>query len=200
MIDNLFGVSKESLPKNIARIRTRESEELVRKFVFNAELGSSISSNAIHTGAVFIKGDKNTSILNVNISKDSRAVNLTGYTVTANVKEGSKKIVTVACAILDESAGLIQINLPNTLVDEQGTNIFEIVLQKDSKVIVSQQYRYEVLNSLGEGTAGEETELSALQTLIQQVQESKNTVDTITTELEITQSDIDEIMSMIGGL
>ena len=200
MIDNLFGVSKESLPKNIARIRTRESEELVRKFVFNAELGSSISSNAIHTGAVFIKGDKNTSILNVNISKDSRAVNLTGYTVTANVKEGSKKIVTVACAILDESAGLIQINLPNTLVDEQGTNTFEIVLQKDSKVIVSQQYRYEVLNSLGEGTAGEETELSALQTLIQQVQESKNTVDTITTELEITQSDIDEIMSMIGGL
>lgn len=200
MIDNLFGVSKESLPKNIARIRTRESEELGRKFVFNAELGSSISSNAIDTGAVFIKGDKNTSILNVNISKDSRAVNLTGYTVTANVKEGSKKIVTVACAILDESAGLIQINLPNTLVDEQGTNTFEIVLQKDSKVIVSQQYRYEVLNSLGEGTAGEETELSALQTLIQQVQESKNTVDTITTELEITQSDIDEIMSMIGGL
>ena len=75
MIDNLFGVSKESLPKNIARIRTRESEELGRKFVFNAELGSSISSNAIDTGAVFIKGDKNTSILNVNISKDSRAVN-----------------------------------------------------------------------------------------------------------------------------
>lgn len=200
MIDNLFGVSKESLPKNIARIRTRESEELGRKFVFNAELGSSISSNAIDTGAVFIKGDKNTSILNVNISKDSRAVNLTGYTVTANVKEESKKIVTVACAILDESAGLIQINLPNTLVDEQGTSTFEIVLQKDNKVIVSQQYRYKVLNSLGEGTAGEETELSALQTLIQQVQESKNTVDTITTELEITQSDIDEIMSMIGGL
>lgn len=200
MIDNLFGVSKESLPKNIARIRTRESEELGRKFVFNAELGSSISSNAIDTGAVFIKGDKNTSILNVNISKDSRAVNLTGYTVTANVKEGSKKTVTVACAILDESAGLIQIKLPNTLVDEQGTNTFEIVLQKDSKVIVSQQYRYKVLNSLGEGTAGEETELSALQTLIQQVQESKTTVDTITTELEITQSDIDEIMSMIGGL
>lgn len=200
MIDNLFGVSKESLPKNIARIRTRESEELGRKFVFNAELGSSISSNAIDTGAVFIKGDKNTSILNVNISKDSRAVNLTGYTVTANVKEESKKIVTVACAILDESAGLIQINLPNTLVDEQGTSTFEIVLQKDNKVIVSQQYRYKVLNSLGEGTAGEETEPSALQTLIQQVQESKNTVDTITTELEITQSDIDEIMSMIGGL
>ena len=139
MIDNLFGVSKESLPKNIARIRTRESEELGRKFVFNAELGSSISSNAIDTGAVFIKGDKNTSILNVNISKDSRAVNLTGYTVTANVKEESKKIVTVACAILDESAGLIQINLPNTLVDEQGTSTFEIVLQKDNKVIVSQQ-------------------------------------------------------------
>lgn len=200
MIDNLFGVSKESLPKNITRIRTRESEELGRKFVFNAELGSSISSNAIDTGAVFIKGDKNTSILNVNISKDNRAVNLTGYTITANVKEGSKKNVTVACAILDESAGLIQINLPNTLVDEQGTNTFEIVLQKDSKVIVSQQYRYKVLNSLGEGTAGEETELSALQTLVQQVQESKTTVDTITTELEITQSDIDEIMSMIGGL
>ena len=200
MIDNLFGVSKESLPKNIAKIKTREIEELQRKFVFNIELGSSISSNIIDTGAVFIKGDKNTSILNVNVSKDNRAVNLTGYTITAYIKEGSKKIVTVVCTILDETAGLIQINLPNTLVDERGINTFEVVLQKNDKIIVSQQYTYKVLNSLGEGTVGEETELSTLQTLIQQVQDSKTTVDTITQELEVTQSDIDEIISMVGGL
>lgn len=175
-------------------------EDIKREYVFTIELESCISDNVIDTNAIFIKGDKNTSILKASITKNNRAIDLTGYTVTANIKEGSKRVSTVVCEIVDAEEGLIEINLPHTLVDERGINLFEISIQKSDKVIVSQQYKYMVLNSLGEGAAGEETQLTALQSLIQQVQESKNTVDNIVNELEVTQSDIDDILGMVGGL
>lgn len=175
-------------------------EDLKREYVFTIELGNSISEVAIDTKAVFIKGDKNTSLLKASIVKNGQAVDITGYTVTANIKEGSRSNVTVVCEIESAADGLININLPHNLVDERGTSLFEISLQKEDKIVVSQQYKYTVLNSLGEGVAGEETQLTALQSLIQQVQQSKVLVDDITTELEVTQSDIDEILGMVGGL
>ena len=101
---------------------------------------------------------------------------------------------------MDQNNGIIKINLPSYVVDENGENIFEIVIQKNNNILVSQQYKYSVLNSIGEGLAGTEEQLSTLQTLIAQVQEKIITVNTITEELEVTQSDIDDIINMIGGL
>ena len=65
---------------------------------------------------------------------------------------------------------------------------------------MSQQYKYTVFNSLGEGNFGSETQLTTLQTLIQQVQESKGVIDAIISELEVEQTDIDDILGMVGGL
>ena len=61
-------------------------------------------------------------------------------------------------------------------------------------------YKYTVLDSLGEGDIGSETELTTLQSLIQQVQNQYTELNNITTELDVTQSDIDDIMNMVGGL
>ena len=127
-------------------------------------------------------------------------MDLTGITVYINATENGGQPVTYPCTILDAGNGLVEIKLPNTLVDEEGNVNFEFVLQKNDLVITSCIYSYLVHNSIGEGTAGTEEEVSLLQSLIQQVQQSKNTVDAIVQELEVTQSDIDEIISMIGGL
>ena len=42
--------------------------------------------------------------------------------------------------------------------------------------------------------------MTALQQLIQQVQNQHTELNNITTELEVTQNDIDDIMNMVGGL
>ena len=86
------------------------------------------------------------------------------------------------------------------MVDEYGENTFEISIQKGNNVLVSQLYKYTVLNSLGEGEIGSETQLTTLQALILQVQEKINSVNSIVEELEVTQSDIDDILEMVGGL
>ena len=200
IIDTLFGTPIDDLVYRPSKTSTRNIiEELKREYIFSVDLDK-FETTPTDTKAVFIKGDRNTSILKVTISKSNTPVNLTGYTVSANIKEVSNEIVTMPCTIIDATTGLIEINLPQNYVDEEGESVFELSLQKDDKVIVSQQYKYTVLGSLGEGTIGEESQLTLLQSLIQQVQESKTTVDTIVSELEVTQTDIDEILGMVGGL
>ena len=200
IIDTLFGTPIDDLVYRTSKTSTRNIiEELKREYIFSVDLNK-FETTPTDTKAVFIKGDRNTSILKVTISKSNTPVNLTGYTVSANIKEVSNEIVTMPCTIIDATTGLIEINLPQNYVDEEGESVFELSLQKDNKVIVSQQYKYTVLGSLGEGTIGEESQLTLLQSLIQQVQESKTTVDTIVNELEVTQTDIDEILGMVGGL
>ena len=201
IIDTLFGTPIDDLVYRPITIKSKTTiEDLQREYTFKIELGEYDMNAPIDTKAIFIKGDKNTSVLKASITQNGKVVNLTGYTITANIKEGANNVATTICNITDATVGLIEINLSETYVDEYGENIFEIALQKGDKVVVSQQYKYTVLDSLGEGDAGEETQMTALQSLIQQVQESKNTVDVIVNELEVTQSDIDDILGMVGGL
>ena len=204
-IEALFGTPLNNLTHKSSivdtnYIPTNLIEDLQREYKFNIDLGQYNDGSPVDTKAIFIKGDKNTSILKAYITQNGLIVNLTGFIITANIKEGYNDIITVPCDIADATAGLIEINLADVYVDEYGENVFEIALQKGDKIILSQQYKYTVLDSLGEGNAGEETQMTALQSLIQQVQESKNTVDVIVNELEVTQSDIDDILGMVGGL
>lgn len=201
IIDTLFGTPIDDLVYRPITIKSKTTiEDLQREYTFKIELGEYDMNAPIDTKAIFIKGDKNTSVLKASITQNGKVVNLTGYTITANIKEGANNVATTICNITDATAGLIEINLSETYVDEYGENIFEIALQKGDKVVVSQQYKYTVLDSLGEGDAGTEIQMTALQSLIQQVQESKITVDSIVAELEVTQTDIDDILGMVGGL
>lgn len=197
-LETLFGTPIDNSTKTSLILENRNLiEDLQREYEFNIDLGQYDSKTPIDTEAIFIKGDKNTSILKAYITQKGLIVNLTGYTITANIKEGENEVATTPCVIKNATSGLIEINLSDVYVDEYGENVFEIVLQKNDKIVVSQQYKYTVLDSLGEGSFGSETQLTTLQSLIQQVQDKINTVDRKLSELKVTSQDIDEIMSMI---
>lgn len=197
-LETLFGTPIDNSTKTSLILESRNLiEDLQREYEFNIDLGQYDSKTPIDTEAIFIKGDKNTSILKAYITQKGLIVNLTGYTITANIKEGENEVATTPCVIKNATSGLIEINLSDVYVDEYGENVFEIVLQKNDKIVVSQQYKYKVLDSLGEGSFGSETQLTTLQSLIQQVQDKINTVDRKLSELKVTSQDIDEIMSMI---
>lgn len=197
-LETLFGTPIDNSTKTSLILENRNLiEDLQREYEFNIDLGQYDSKTPIDTEAIFIKGDKNTSILKAYITQKGLIVNLTGYTITANIKEGENEVATTPCVIKNATSGLIEINLSDVYVDEYGENVFEIVLQKNDKIVVSQQYKYTVLDSLGEGNFGSETQLTTLQSLIQQVQEKINKVDEKLSELKVTSQDIDEIMSMI---
>lgn len=197
-LETLFGTPIDNSTKTSLILENRNLiEDLQREYEFNIDLGQYDSKTPIDTEAIFIKGDKNTSILKAYITQKGLIVNLTGYTITANIKEGENEVATTPCVIKNATSGLIEINLSDVYVDEYGENVFEIVLQKNDKIVVSQQYKYKVLDSLGEGNFGSETQLTTLQSLIQQVQDKINTVDRKLSELKVTSQDIDEIMSMI---
>lgn len=197
-LETLFGTPIDNSTKTSLILENRNLiEDLQREYEFNIDLGQYNSKTPIDTEAIFIKGDKNTSILKAYITQKGLIVNLTGYTITANIKEGENEVATTPCVIKNATSGLIEINLSDVYVDEYGENVFEIVLQKNDKIVVSQQYKYKVLDSLGEGSFGSVTQLTTLQSLIQQVQDKINTVDRKLSELKVTSQDIDEIMSMI---
>lgn len=184
-------IQRNSLRRNI--------EDYIREYGIDVHLDKP-TNNIINTGAVFIKGDRNSSVLKMNLFFASNPMNLSGYTVTANIKEGYNQTVTIPATVENALDGVVIVNLPSNVIDEEGSNAFELTLQKNDRVIVTHQFSYTVLDSLGEGDIEDEQELTLLQSLIQQVQQSKNTVDDITQELEINQSDIDDILGMVGGL
>lgn len=199
-INELFAPSNFILPLKAANIESNtDYENQDRLYEFVVDL-SNINEEVKDTKAVFIKGDRQSSILKALVVKNNKPFNLNGFTVTMNIIENSNEVETYACIVESIEDGIVLVELPPQYVDEEGKCIFELSLQKGSKVILSQKYSYAVLSSIGEGNLGTEVQMTALQSLIQQVQESKNTVDAIVNELEITQSDIDDILGMVGGL
>ena len=206
--NDLFAPTPKTTYKIINK-QTRIIDDCIRSFDFEVNLDELSSESEIPTGATFIKGDRNTSILNARILKNGLPVDLSGITVTANVKESRTK-TTIPAEVVDVN-GIVQINLPVSIVDESGVNTFELVFLSGEKVVVSRTYSYKVLASLGEGSLGTNTEKTVLQTLIEQVRESKetsdtiiedfrNTSETIVEELEVTQADIDDVIAMVGDL
>ena len=197
-IDNLFGFQIKT--ENVSRLILKSTEtDQLRRYSFNVDL-SNLTGEVIDSKAIFIQGDRESSIINANIIQNGKAFNLTGYVVYMNIKENSNELETYICEIEDAVKGVVKIALPARYVDESGLCMFELCLQKDNKIILSQTYSYTVLQSLGEGNYGTDTQMTALQQLIQQVQNQHTELDNITTELEVTQSDIDDIMSMVGGI
>ena len=197
-IDNLFGFQIKT--ENVSRLILKSTEtDQLRRYSFNVDL-SNLTGEVIDSKAIFIQGDRESSIINANIIQNGKAFNLTGYVVYMNIKENSNELETYICEIEDAVKGVVKIALPARYVDESGLCMFELCLQKDNKIILSQTYSYTVLQSLGEGNYGTETQMTALQQLIQQVQNQHTELDNITTELEVTQTDIDDILGMIGGL
>ena len=102
------------------------TDSYLREFDFDVHLDN-FQDTEIVTPAIFIKGDKNTSVLNARILKSNLLVNLSGVTVTVNVKEARGKS-TIPADVVDVN-GLVQINLPSSTIDETGVNYFELVFQ-----------------------------------------------------------------------
>lgn len=200
-MDNLFGfeIKTEDIPKLILKTSNTEESDQLRRYSFNVDL-SNLTGKVIDIKAVFMQGDRESSVINANIIQNGRPFNLNGYTVSINIKENSNELETYICEIEDATRGIVKIALPAKYVDEAGICMFELCLQKNNRILLSQTYSYTVLQSLGEGKLGTETQMTALQQLIQQVQNQHTELQNITTELEVTQSDIDDIMNMVGGL
>ena len=197
-IDDLFGfeIKTKDVPRLV--LKTDETDQL-RRYTFNVDL-SNLTGDIIDSKAVFMQGDRESSVINANVIQNGKPFDLTGYTVSMNIKENSNELETYICEIEDATRGVVKIALPARYVDETGMCMFELCLQKNNRILLSQTYSYKVLQSLGEGRLGTETQMTALQQLIQQVQNQHTELNNITTELEVTQSDIDDIINMIGGL
>lgn len=196
-INELFTLSNFILPLKNANIESNtDNENQDRLYEFVVDL-SNISEEVKDTKAVFIKGDRQSSILKALVVKNNKPFNLNGFTVTMNIIENSNEVETYACMVESIEDGIVLVELPPQYVDEEGVCTFELSLQKGDKVILSQKYSYAVLSSIGEGSPGTEAQMTALQSLIQQVQEKINKVDEKLSELKVTSQDIDEIMSMI---
>lgn len=200
-MDSLFGfeIKTEDISKLILKTSNTEESDQLRRYSFNVDL-SNLTGKVIDIKAVFMQGDRESSVINANIIQNGRPFNLNGYTVSMNIKENSNELETYICEIEDATRGIVKIALPAKYVDEAGICMFELCLQKNNRILLSQTYSYTVLQSLGEGKLGTETQMTALQQLIQQVQNQHTELQNITTELEVTQSDIDDIMNMVGGL
>ena len=170
------------------------------------------------TKAVFVNGDVGCK-MTAHLVSGSIPIDLTDSLVTINIKESNDSVYTLTCEILDKLNGIVSINLPYSLNDDVGTNIFEIVIRNsDDSIFVSPLLRYKVVHGIGTGDIPkEEPKLLILDTLISKVQKldvnfqngisrisqleaSENTrVSNEKRRQEVFDSTIDRINSAISG-
>ena len=88
------------------------------------------------TKAVFVNGDIGCK-MTAHLVSGGIPIDLTDSFVTVNIQESNGDVYSLVCEILDPLNGVVSIDLPHTLNDENGTNIFEIVIRNsnDSKFI-----------------------------------------------------------------
>ena len=123
------------------------------------------------TKAVFINGEVGCK-MTVHLVNGDSPIDLTNTFVTINIKESNENVYSLSCEILDRENGIISINLPHSLNDEVGVNIFEIVIRNsDDSVFVSPLLKYRVVAGVGTGDIPkEEPKLLILDSLISKVQ------------------------------
>lgn len=172
--NNLFGTPPAPVEEENTKVESRAITDYIREFDFEVHLDD-FENSETSTSAIFVRGDRNTSILNARIFKGNALVNLTDVDVTVNIKETKGKS-TIPAEVIDVD-GLVQINLPTSTVDETGVNLFELVLRSGDRVIISPTYTYRVINSLGEGSLGTTTELTMLQSLMNRIEGFGDIVD-----------------------
>ena len=154
-IDNLFGFEIKTKDVQKLVLKTTETDQL-RRYSFNVDL-SNLTGEVIDSKAVFMQGDRESSVINANVIQNGKPFDLTGYTVSMNIKENSNELETYICEIEDAIRGVVRIALPARYVDETGMCMFELCLQKDNRILLSQTYSYKVLQSLGECRLGTES-------------------------------------------
>lgn len=123
------------------------------------------------TKAIFVNGDVGCK-MTAHLVSGGIPIDLTDSLVTINIKESNDSVYTLTCEILDKLNGIVYINLPHSLNDDVGTNIFEIVIRNsDDSIFVSPLLRYKVVHGIGTGDIPkEEPKLLILDTLISKVQ------------------------------
>lgn len=122
------------------------------------------------TKAVFVNGDIGCK-MTAHLVSGGIPIDLTDSLVTINIKESNENVYSLSCEILDRENGIIAINLPHSLNDEVGVNIFEIVIRNsDDSVFVSPLLKYRVVAGVGTGDIPkEEPKLLILDSLISKV-------------------------------
>ena len=122
------------------------------------------------TKAVFINGEVGCK-MTVHLVNGDSPIDLTNTFVTINIKESNENVYSLPCEILDRENGIISINLPHSLNDEVGINIFEIVIRNsDDSIFVSPLLKYKIVEGIGTGDIpDEEPKLLILDSLISKV-------------------------------
>ena len=124
------------------------------------------------TKAIFVNDDIGCK-MTAHLVSGSVPIDLTDSFVTVNIQESNGDAYSLVCEILDPLNGVVSIDLPHTLNDENGTNIFEIVIRNsDDSKFVSPLLKYRVTTGIGEGDdiPEEEPKLLILDSLISNLQ------------------------------
>ena len=124
------------------------------------------------TKVVFVNGDIGCK-MTAHLVSGGIPIDLTDSLVTVNIQESNGDVYSLVCEILDPLNGVVSIDLPHTLNDENGTNIFEIVIRNsDDSKFVSPLLKYRVTTGIGEGDdiPEEEPKLLILDSLISNLQ------------------------------
>ena len=124
----------------------------------------------LDTKAVFVNDDIGCKMTAYLVS-GGIPIDLTDTFVTVNIQESNGNVYSLTCEIIDNLKGIISIDLPHSLNDENGVNIFEIVIRNsDDSVFVSPLLKYRVINGIGTGSVpDEEPKLLILDSLISKV-------------------------------
>lgn len=164
------------------------------------------------TDIIYINGDTNSSIIKARLLMGDKPVNLFGKMVVMNVREGvGYDNLSILGEVIDIDNAIVSFSLHKNIVNDVGENVFSISIESSDSTLVSHMFSYNVIETIENGTLGSEEQKTILQELITNVEISKSEYaemvndgremfDKINEDITIIDRDIEDVMSMIGGL
>lgn len=165
---------------------------------FTKQTGTMLSTNMTYSS-----GDWGTAYIGIELKNEGRVINLEGYSVVVNITRRDRTRIVTDSQVVDSENGLIEILLSREALTV-GINHIEIMLIKDGRQLVSPTIPYKVVKTLESEMTNEEvmssTEFPILVRLIDEVDTLKAEYQGLVQELEASQTDIDDIIGMVGDL
>ena len=164
------------------------------------------------TDIIYINGDTNSSIIKARLLMGDKPVNLFGKMVVMNVREGmGYDNLSILGEVIDIDNAIVSFSLHKNIVNDVGENVFSISIESSDSTLVSHMFSYNVIETIENGILGSEEQKTILQELITNVEISKSEYaemvndgremfDKINEDITIIDRDIEDVMSMIGGL
>lgn len=168
--------------------------------IYAVEIDVNSLTTTYDSKAIYSEDDKNTSTLLIRLLNNGEVFDVNGCNVVAYFKCPDGEIYIQDCILLEDELGCVALDLKKDVLQVGDTTLSLKITKDRTDDIRTPNITYKVVQGIEGGVPSTDERLTVLGQAIQDVNNVKHQIEDLILELEVTQSDIDDVLSMVGGL